>query len=73
MNLEVQFKLRSNPLYLNYLHYNSYWYKILCRDPFMIDSFILEAKEKLGLRMSDKISKTLSSFEMISSILSSLK
>jgi hypothetical protein len=39
----------------------------------MINSFIEEAKTNLGLRPSDKISKALSKFEMITSILNSLK
>ena len=73
MNLDIQFKLKSNPLYLNYLHYNSYWYKILSRNPNMINKFIDEVKTNLGLRASDKINNALSKFEMISSILSSLK
>ena len=73
MNLDIQFKLKSNPVYLNYLHYNSYWYKTLSRNPNMINKFIDEAKTNLGLRTSDKISNMLSKFEMISSILSSLK
>lgn len=73
MKLEVQYKLRSNPIYLNYLHNNSYWYKTLSRNPSMINKFVDEVKTNLGLRASDKISKALSSFEMISSILSSLK
>ena len=73
MNLDVQFKLRSNPLYIEYLHNNSYWYKILIRNPNMINNFIEEVKTNLGLRATDKISNALSKFEMISSILSSLK
>ena len=73
MDIKVQYKLRSNPVYINYLHNNSYWYKILSRDPNMINNFIDEVKTNLGLRTSDKISKALSRIEMISSILSSLK
>ena len=63
----------KDPIYLNYLHYNSYWYKILNRNPSMINKFMEEAKTNLGLRMSDKISKTLSKIEMVTSILNSLK
>lgn len=73
MNLEIQFKLKNNPIFIKYLHDNSYWYKILSRNPNMYDSFILEAKTNLGLRPSDKINQALTKFEMISSILSSLK
>ena len=69
----MNYKLKGNPIYLNYLHHNSYWYKILSRNPNMINEFIDEAKTSLGLRASDKINKALSRIEMISSIISSLK
>ena len=73
MKIEVLYKLKSNPEYINYLHTHSYWYKILIRNPKMINNFIEEVKTNLGLRTTDKISNALSKFEMISSILSSLK
>ena len=73
MNLDIQFKLRSNPLYIRYLHENSYWYKILSRNPNMIDKFIEEAKEYCGLRPADKINRAINSFSIITNILSSLK
>ena len=73
MNLDIQFKLRSNPLYIRYLHENSYWYKILSRNPNMIDKFIEEAKEYFGLRPTDKINRAINSFSIITNILSSLK
>ncbi len=69
----MNYRLNGNPIYLNYLHHNSYWYKILSRNPNMINDFIDEAKTNLKLRVSDKISDALSKVEMISSIISSLK
>ena len=72
MTLELQFKLKSNPLYIKYLHENSHWYKILNRDPNMFNNFIEELKTAYKLRPSDRINKALSTFEMVTSIISSL-
>lgn len=73
MTLDIQFKLKSNPLFIKYLHENSYWYKILNRDPDMFNRFVEEVKKTYRLRSVDKINSALSTFEMISSIFSSLK
>ena len=73
MTLEVQFKLKSNPLFIKYLHENSYWYKILNREPDMFNEFVNEVKKNYKLRTSDKINEAINTFEMISSIFSALK
>ncbi len=73
MTLDTQFKLKSNPLFIRYLHENSYWYKILNRNPDKINDFIEEVRINYRLRPSDKIDKALSTFSMISNIISSLK
>ena len=72
MTLDVQFKLKSNPMYLKYLRENSHWYKTLNRDPEMFNTFIEEMKTVYKLRPSDKINKALSTFEMVTAIISSL-
>jgi hypothetical protein len=72
MTLDTQFKIKSNPLYVRYLHENSHWYKILNRDPEMFDNFIEEVKTNYKLRPSDRINNVLSTFEMISTIISTL-
>lgn len=73
MTLDVQFKLKSNPIYIKYLHENSYWYKILNREPNKFNDFVEEVKVNYKLRPSDKINKALSTFEMISNVISALK
>lgn len=73
MTLDIQFKLKSNPLYIEYLHNNSYWYKILNRNPDKFNDFIEEVKSKYHLRPADKIKKALDTVDMLSSILSSFK
>lgn len=72
MTLDLQFKLRSNPLFIKYLHENSHWYKILNRDPDMFNTFVEEMKTTYKLRPSDKLNQALSTFEMVSAIFSSL-
>lgn len=73
MKLDVQFKLKSNPLFTKYLHENSYWYKILNRDPGMFNEFVNEVKKNYKLRPTDRISEAINTFEMLTSIFSSLK
>lgn len=72
MTLDTQFKLKSNPLYIKYLHENSNWYKILNRDPNMISKFIEETKIHYKLRPSDRINNALNTIEMLTTILSTL-
>lgn len=73
MTIDTQFKLKSNPLFIKYIHANSYWYKILNRNPDKFDEFIEEVKEKYHLRPTDRIKKALDTMEMLGSILSSFK
>ena len=73
MSLEIQFKLKNNPLYLNYLREHSYWYKYLNRsDTYFVD-FVNEAREKLGLRPQDKLNRMADTFEMLTTLVSSFK
>ena len=72
MTLELQFKLKSNPLFIKYLHENSHWYKLLNRNPELFNNFVDEMKMNYKLRPSDKINKVLNTFEMFTSIISSL-
>ena len=44
MNLNIQMQLKNNPLYLEYLHNHSYWYKELNRYPEKFKDFIDEMK-----------------------------
>ena len=73
MTLDVQFKLKSNPLFIKYLHENSYWYKILNRNPEMFNEFVEEVKKNYKLRTTDRINEALNTFEMLTSIFSTLK
>ena len=73
MILDIQFKLKSNPNYIKYLRENSYWYKILTRDPSMFKEFVNEVKVNYKLRPIDKINNAISTIEMIQTIMSTMK
>ncbi len=73
MILDLQFKIKNNPKYLQYLREHSYWYKILNRNPLMFEKFVDKVKEDYKLRTSDRITKALSTIEMFQNIISSLK
>ena len=73
MQLDTQFKLKQNPYYINYLRSNSYWYKILTREPTKINEFIGEVKKYNRQVKTNKITETLEYIEMLGTIMSSLK
>lgn len=73
MTLETQFKIKTNPYYISYLRNNSEWYKILTRDPLMIDEFIYQAKTYYNLRKTDKFKKTLEYIELFQTIIETIK
>ena len=72
MTLDIQFKLKSNKMYLDYLHTHSYWYKILNRNPDSFNSFVDKVKEEYHLRPIDRINKTIDAIDMVSTIISTL-
>ena len=72
MTLDIQFKLKSNKMYLDYLHAHSDWYKMLNRDPSSFHSFIEKVKEEYHLRPIDRINKTMDALDMVSTIISTL-
>lgn len=73
MTLELQFKIKNNPNYIRYLRENSYWYKILNRNPLTFKKFEEEVKEKYGLRPTDRIEKAIETFSLIQNMISNLK
>lgn len=73
MTLELQYKIKNNPHYKRFLKENSYWYKFLNRDPKSFAKFEEEVKTAYKLRPSDRISQALEAFDMVGTLLSSLK
>ncbi len=73
MNLDTQFKIKNNPLYIRYLRENSNWYKILNREPNSFKTFEEEVKANYKLRPADRLSQALDYIEMFETIMSTLK
>lgn len=73
MELETQFKIKNNMYYQRYIRENSYWYKILNRNPEAFRNFEEEVKTAYKLRPTDKISRALDAFELLQSVISTLK
>ena len=73
MDTKIKIIIDSNPNYKRYLRTNSYWYKILNRNPFLIDDFIREVKEKYKLRTTDKINDIMDKIDMVSKFINVLR
>ncbi len=73
MDTKIKLIIDSNPNYKIYLRSNSYWYKILNRNPNMMDKFIDEVKEKYKLRTTDKIENMIDKINMISKFMNVLR
>ena len=73
MSLEIQFKLKNNPQYIQYLREHSIWYKHLNRDPNTFKAFEEEVKDFYGLRPTDRISRALDTIELVQNVLATLK
>lgn len=69
MKHEVIDKLRNNEKYLNFLRENSYYYKLLNRDPNYYDEFIKKMKVKYKLRTIDKVDNFVDSVDLITKII----
>ena len=73
MTLDIQYNLKSNPIYMEYLHSHSYWYKILTREPSFLNDFILEAKKYYQIRPTDRLNKALNTISLLQNVLATLK
>ncbi len=68
MNIDIQYKIKSNKYYLKYLRENSNWYKYLNRNPNNFKLFEEEVKNVYKLRPTDKISRAIDTFEMLQTL-----
>ena len=73
MNINLQFKIRSNKNYQRFLRENSHWYKLLNRDPANFKAFEEDMKDKYKLRPSDKVESFLEKINLAQSFFQILK
>ncbi len=73
METRIKLIIDSDTNYKNYLRSNSYWYKLLNRNPEMINDFIKEVKEKYKLRPTDKINNIIDKLDMVNKFIDVLR
>ena len=73
MEPSIKILIDSNPNYKIYLRNNSYWYKILNRNPEMINNFIEEVKDKYKLRFTDKVNNLIDKIDMVEKFMQVLR
>ena len=73
MDLNTQYKIFNNELLHRYLRENSYWYKILNRNPLLLKQMTQEMKDRYKLNTSDKIEKISERLSLVESILKVLE
>ena len=66
MIYKVYSEIYKDPNMIRYLRENSYWYKILNRNPESINMMKEEMKVKYGKRFTDKIDKVKTGLSLIS-------
>ena len=66
---EVIIQIKKNPMLYHYLKYHSYWYKILLRNPLLLNDLINDMKEDYKLTTKDKIESISQKMQMVSSLL----
>lgn len=73
MNLDTQFKIRNNPMLQKYIRENSYWYKILSRNPELIKKMNEDMKKAYKLTFEDKIDDLSSKMNLVRAFMDALK
>lgn len=73
MDLETQYKIKSDLRLQRFIRENSYWYKYLNRDPYLFKDFYNDMLDKYKLTRKDKLNKVLDNINMIQSFLDVLK
>lgn len=73
MNLETILKIKSNPMLQKYIRENSYWYKILNRNPNMLNKMNEDMKKAYKLTFEDKIDDINSKMNLVRAFIDTLK
>lgn len=69
MNLDIQYKIKSNPNYIRFLRENSNWYKYLNRSYVYFNDFEKEMKIKYKMTPKDKLDRFSKNMDKVSQII----
>ena len=73
MNLETIIKIKNNALLQRYIRENSYWYKILNRNPNMLNYLEKKKKKAYKLTTTDKINDLSNKIDLIKTFMNAFK
>ncbi len=73
MNLECIVRIKNDAMIQKYIRENSYWYKILNRNPSMLNELIEEMKKEYKLTTADKINEISDKLDLIKAFMNALK
>ena len=73
MTLDVIFKINKDDNLHRYLRENSYWYKLLNRDPKLISKVESDMKKAYKLTLEDKVSDLTTKINLIKGFLDASK
>ena len=73
MTLDVIFKINKDENLHRYLRENSYWYKLLNRDPKLINKMESDMKKTYKLTLEDKVSDLTSKINLIKGFIDASK
>jgi len=69
MYIQNQMIINRNPLLKKYLRENSYYYKVLNRNPEIINKIYQEMQKKYKLTLNDRLDKVKDNLTMINSFM----
>ncbi len=69
MNLNLQYKLKSNSNYVRFLRENSFWYKYLNRNPGYFKQFENTMKTRYKLTPKDKLDRFSQNIDRVSQLM----
>ncbi len=73
MNLECIVKIKNDVMLQKYIRENSYWYKILNRNPAMIKYAMDEMKKQYKLTTADKINEISNKLDLVRTFMNAFK
>jgi len=73
MNIENQIKIRNNQMLQKYIRENSYWYKLLNRNPLLINKMTEDMKKAYKMRFEDKIDDLSDKMNLVKSFMDAIK
>ena len=73
MNLETIIKIKNDAMLQKYIRENSYYYKILNRNPNFLEYLIEEYKKEYKLTTADKINDLSNKLDLIKAFMNAFK